>query len=124
MTIGGTIHALRVEKRIPQKTVAQYLNVSVSTVSNYEVDRHLPDVITLAKIADMFNVSTDFILGRSKFRHGFHHATNLGFSDQHLERTDKLVDRFMKMTEEQRDNIFDSIHILINNYVNDEEYAE
>jgi C_GCAxxG_C_C family probable redox protein len=68
MSLGSTIYALRTEKKMPQKTVAQYLNVSVSTVSNYEVDRHTPDIETLSKLADLFEVSVDYIIGRTDLR--------------------------------------------------------
>jgi C_GCAxxG_C_C family probable redox protein len=68
MSLGSNIYALRTEKKMPQKVVAQYLNVSVSTVSNYEVDRHMPDVETLCKLADLFDVSVDYLVGRSNFR--------------------------------------------------------
>ena len=36
-----------------------YLGVSVSTISHYEAETHLPDVFT-CKISDYFGVSTDF----------------------------------------------------------------
>lgn len=68
MTVGSIIHSLRLEKNLPQKAIAEYLNVSVATVSNYEVDRHLPDVNTLAKLADFYDVSVDYLIGRTKSR--------------------------------------------------------
>ena len=68
MSLGSNIHALRVERRLPQKSVAKYLNVSVSTVSNYEVNRHTPDVDTLSKLADLYDVSVDYIIGRTTFK--------------------------------------------------------
>lgn len=69
MSLGKTITALRFEKGIYQKELAAYLNLSVSTISNYEQDVHCPDYSTLCKIADYFNVTTDYLLGRSTVRY-------------------------------------------------------
>ena len=51
---------------IDEKEFASYLHVSVSTVSNYENNVHQPDVPTLIKIADYFNVSIDELFGRER----------------------------------------------------------
>lgn len=69
MSFGSNLTALREERGLYQKELAQQLNTSVSTVSNYERDRHFPDQVTLCKIADLFGVSVDYLLGRTKFRY-------------------------------------------------------
>lgn len=56
---------LRKEKGIGQKELAAYLHVSVGTVSNYENGVHSPDVDTLIRIADYYDVSMDCLLGRT-----------------------------------------------------------
>ena len=66
-TLGGKILHLRTKRHIGQKEFASYLHVSVSTVSNYENNVHQPDVPTLIKIADYFNVSTDYLLNRTQY---------------------------------------------------------
>lgn len=66
-TLGGRILQLRTQQHIGQKEFASYLHVSVSTVSNYENNIHQPDVPTLIKIADYFNVSTDYLLNRTQY---------------------------------------------------------
>lgn len=68
MDLGNIISALRVEKGIYQKELADYLNVSIGTVSNYEQGIHNPDLDTLCKIADYYQVSTDYLMGRTDFR--------------------------------------------------------
>ncbi len=68
MDIGQKITKLRVEKGIYQKELAAYLNVSIGTVSNYEQGIHYPDLNTLCRIADFFNVTTDYLLGRTEHR--------------------------------------------------------
>lgn len=66
ISLGSRILALRKQKNIGQKEFAIYLHVSISTISNYENDVHAPDLPTLIKIADYFNVSTDYLLNRTQ----------------------------------------------------------
>lgn len=49
----------------PSGTVAQALGVSRQTISNFVNGRYKPDGDNLEKLADYFNVSTDYILGRT-----------------------------------------------------------
>lgn len=70
MTTGETIARLRRERGIGQKELANYLTLSVGTVSNYENDVHSPDLETLCRIADFFETTTDYLLGRTACRYG------------------------------------------------------
>ena len=56
---------LRKKMNIGQKELAAFLNVSVGTISNYENGVHSPDMETLIKIADFYDVSTDRLLGHN-----------------------------------------------------------
>lgn len=68
MTTGEILTELRREKGIGQKELADYLRLSVGTISNYENNVHSPDLGTLCRIADFFGVTTDYILGRTAYR--------------------------------------------------------
>ena len=68
MEFGGFLAKLRREKGFYQKEVAAYLNVTVATISNYEKGVHLPDLVTLVKLADFYDVSTDYLLQRTKYK--------------------------------------------------------
>ncbi len=68
MEFGEIISALRTEKGIYQKELADYLKVSIGTVSNYEQGIHNPDFNTLCSIADFYEVSLDYLLGRTCIR--------------------------------------------------------
>lgn len=65
-SFGERISELRKEQGMKREELAQYLNCSVAAVGNYENGNRTPDFETLVKIADKFNVSTDFLLGRSE----------------------------------------------------------
>lgn len=57
---------LRQSARMTQKDLGQALEISSSTVGMYEQGERTPDIDTLESIADYFNVSVDFLLGRVK----------------------------------------------------------
>lgn len=59
------IKELRKRHNMLQKDLASLLKVSQQTCSNYEAGRHEPDHNSLVIMADYFNVSVDYILGRS-----------------------------------------------------------
>lgn len=57
------IRALREDADITQKQVAEFLHCSQQVYSNYELgQRDIPTDI-LIKLAEFYNVSTDFLLG-------------------------------------------------------------
>lgn len=55
---------LRQSRNLSQKELSEILNVSTGTVGNWEVGLREPDFKMLIKIADMFNVSCDYLLDR------------------------------------------------------------
>lgn len=55
---------LRKDKRLTQDDMAEFLNISTATYSRYENGIHEPDVETLIKLADFFDVTIDYLLGR------------------------------------------------------------
>lgn len=66
MKIGERISELRKDKGFKQKDIASKLNVAISTISNYETNCHEPDLTNLCKLADMLDVTTDYLLGRTE----------------------------------------------------------
>lgn len=57
------IHDLRLSFGWTQVQLAEKLNVSKQTISNWENDNIQPSVEMLVKIAQTFNVTTDYLLG-------------------------------------------------------------
>ena len=58
---------LRKEKGISQAALAKQIQVSYSVVCYWETDRSEPTAPNLVKIADYFDVSVDYLLGRTEF---------------------------------------------------------
>ena len=50
---------------LPQEQLARLLGVDRSTISSYESNMRQPSLDTLSRIADVFGVSTDYLLGRT-----------------------------------------------------------
>jgi len=60
------LSSLRKQKGVTQQAVADYLGITQQAYANYESNKRQADNITLAKLADFFNVSTDYLLGRTE----------------------------------------------------------
>ena len=56
----------RKEKRITQREGAIYCDITEKTYQNYELMTREPKVEILLKIADVFEVSLDYLLGRTE----------------------------------------------------------
>lgn len=60
------LRKLRISKGLQQKELAPLLNIKISTYCQYETGKRQPDYDTLKKIADYFEVSTDYLIGREE----------------------------------------------------------
>ena len=56
---------LRKKKGISQLRLASDLNTTQNTISRYETGEREPGIDELIKIADYFNVSVDYLIGRT-----------------------------------------------------------
>lgn len=63
---GDMLSELRHDRKLTQAELALEIYVTPGTISNYESNVHYPDVEKLKQLADFFNVTTDYLLGRSK----------------------------------------------------------
>lgn len=63
--ISQRLKALRAEKNMSQKELASKLFVSAQAVSKWERDEATPNPDTIIKMADIFGVSTDSLLGKN-----------------------------------------------------------
>ena len=57
---------LRKKKHISQIMLAMDLNINQNSISRYETGEREADYATLIAIADYFNVSIDYLLGRTE----------------------------------------------------------
>lgn len=58
---------LRVKNGLQQKEIAAALNISKQAYSNYELGQREPSIDMLCSLADYFNVSVDYLLGKPQW---------------------------------------------------------
>ena len=64
MKIGAQIKTRRQELNMTQEQLARELNVSRSTVSNWEIGRNYPDLQLIVSISNVLSISLDALLGK------------------------------------------------------------
>ncbi|MBY6802802.1 helix-turn-helix transcriptional regulator [Clostridium botulinum] len=59
---------LRSEKGVVQKDVANFLNITTSAYGFYEQGKRIPDTEIMIKLSNYFNVSLDYLLGKTNVK--------------------------------------------------------
>lgn len=70
MNVGDRIRNLREKDGVSREQLAQSLEITYAALSKYETSKRQVDYETLIKIADYFDVTTDYLLGRNEYAHG------------------------------------------------------
>ena len=101
MNIGDLLSELRMDNKLKQKYVAQFLNVSVATVSHYESNVNLPDLETLTKLADLYGVSADYLLGRIRIRVDYKTLfMKMRLPNGHTSTLEEIMTKFLGLSDE------------------------
>ena len=93
--LGENIKSFRLSKNINQVEFAKMLGVTKQCVSNWENDNVVPSIEMLCRIADFFNVSTDFLLGRVEERS----LDASGLLEEQIAHITYLIDSLSKLNE-------------------------
>ena len=64
MNFSMNLRTLISKKNITQKIIAENFNTTQQTVSRWLNGQNEPDITTLIKLADYFEISVDYLLGR------------------------------------------------------------
>lgn len=64
-TFDTRLRKLRTDKNVTRKTLAEALGVSLEAISKWEIGRNYPNQEVLNSLADYFEVSVDYLLGRT-----------------------------------------------------------
>lgn len=76
MSIGKRLRMLREDLGLKQESLADLLNVNRASISLYESNKRKPSQKILMKYSEIFDVSTDYILGNSRdLKKGEYYAT-------------------------------------------------
>lgn len=94
----NNLRLLREKKNLSQQKLADEFDIAQSQIQNYETGGYQPSIDTLNKYADYFDVSVDFLLGR----------TNIHYKPQEVKEYDltpdeqTLVNRYRCLHLKQR----------------------
>lgn len=94
MSFGKRIKRLREDKGVRQEDIGKMFNVSKSAVSQWENDIRTPDMDIIIKLADYFDVSTDYLLGR----------TDIPNATSDLKKN-KIPEEFIKLLKDQNGSL-------------------
>lgn len=95
--MGQKIKQLRSERNISQIDLAKQLGVSKSVISSYENEIHYPPYDVLIRMARLFSVSTDYLLGAVGNR-----TINVdGLTDKQIEAVAMIVEE-LKTTNKSK----------------------
>lgn len=75
------LKALRSQRHISQKELADKMGINKQTISQYERGVRNPDLEMLSLLCDYFNVSADFILGKTDVTPRFLNSKELALLD-------------------------------------------
>lgn len=102
MSIGSRLVELRKKKGLSQAALSEKLGINRSTYAEWEIGRRRPELDSLIKLAEYYNISTDFILGLDRA------AVAAGLND------DSLSD----LPEEARKSVKEYIEFVRKRYSN------
>lgn len=66
MEIGHKIRAARQASKLTQEFVAEQLDVSRQTISNWENNKTYPDIVSVIRMSDLYSISLDELLKEDK----------------------------------------------------------
>ena len=98
VNMGEKLKSLRIEKKLTQKQVADRIGLAISAVSSYESGTRYPSYDVLVKLARIFHISTDYLLGMTDKRN----IDVTGLNDNEIELVSQLVDMLRNKNNDVR----------------------
>lgn len=85
MEIGKKLKDARMRSGFTQESVAEKVNVSRQTISNWENEKSYPDIISVIELSNLYSISLDELLkGDEKMMEHLEESTNVVKSTQKL----------------------------------------
>lgn len=85
MEVGSKLKKARIDSKLTQEKVAEEIQVSRQTISNWENEKSYPDIISVIKLSDLYNISLDELLkGDSNMIKHLEESTNIVSSNKKL----------------------------------------
>lgn len=104
MSFGQRLKQLREENHLTLEELSKKLNIGRSTISNYERDYRRPDINTIKHISDFFDVTVDYLLGKTDMRN-YKVSKKEQMADEIIQVLieKKLIEKDEKLTDEKRE---------------------
>ena len=99
------LRKFRKRKGYSQKKLAETLHYGYTAIANYESGRNQPSIPDLKKIASIFNVSMDYLLGVNDIRHPY-------VIDDNSAEFNEFRRRYALLSEESREMLLDYMDYL------------
>lgn len=109
MTIGENIMLLRKKKELSQAELGKKIGTSGDIIGRYERDIMSPSIDVIIKIANVLEVTLDYLVG----------ATNLKLD----KATQKRLEDISKLPEDARQYIFEHLDIMVRDFKNRKAYS-
>ena len=93
--LGERLKSCRENRKLSQRAVAEMLGVSAGIIPEYENGNRTPSSEKLVRLADIYNCSIDFLVGRSRSNDTY--IVNISkLNDEEKEAVAHLIDTFTK----------------------------
>lgn len=110
--IGGRIKTLREERNMSQAELAAALGCSRMTINNYETEKRIPDIEFAMNLANYFDVTVEYLSGRTEFRDKDDIAVSVKKAEQLVKTIETLPQResqrmlsyFQEVLEKAKEN--------------------
>ncbi len=86
--VSARMRYLRESVKLSQMKISKEFGISQSSLARYEMDASVPPLELLLKYADYFDVSMDYIFGRTDDPHGCHYENHprIGMNNPEMQR--------------------------------------
>jgi len=111
LNIGDRIIQLRKQQNLSQEELAKKVEVSRTIVGNYERNANTPSIEVIIKLAKVFNVSVDYLIGEGQ----------LSALDKDLLRR---IEDMEKLDDDTKKHLFFLIDNIIQNYKTKKAFAK
>lgn len=98
---------IREENNLNQKELSIKLNRTIACISSWETGKTEPSIDDLIKLADILNVTTDYLVGRTD-EYGFM-RTQKQYSKSEIE----ILDILQKINKEERNQVINFLKTFI-----------
>lgn len=107
MKTNEVLKSLRQAKKLTQSEMAMQLDISLSSYQKYERDKNnvMPSIDVLIRIANFYNVSVDYLLGRDTGERDTLDKLTDEYSLSALER--KIVENYLALPEGMRGDLME-----------------